>query len=124
MTTHEIFLSAKGREFTVSTTPADANSSASVESSDAATLGSGKEDFGTSVNWKATGDGLWDKNPDNVRDIADGTKHCTLTFTNTKNYKYTFYEETGDGYENNTCLNGNHTIDSSKKPNIVFITGS
>ncbi|KAJ7328447.1 hypothetical protein DFH08DRAFT_967569 [Mycena albidolilacea] len=139
MTTPETFLSTRGRGFTVSIAPAGADSSASVESNDAANLGSGKEDFGISVVWKATGDGLWELNPDIVKDIAsipqyslktnsadsDGTKHCTLTFTNTKHYKYTFYDETGDGYENNIFLNGNHTIDyTSKKPDIVFITGS
>jgi hypothetical protein len=75
MTPQEIFLSPKGQEFTVSTTPANADSSASVESRDAATLGSGKEDFGTSVIWKATGDGLWEKSPDNVRDIASITRY-------------------------------------------------
>ncbi|KAJ7328414.1 hypothetical protein DFH08DRAFT_815913 [Mycena albidolilacea] len=137
MTTQEIFLSAKGREFTV--TPADAASFAFVESSDVATLGSGKEDIGISFAWKATGDGTWEKTPNNIRDIAsitqyilkinfadsNGTKHCTLTFTNTKNCNYTFYDETGDGYMNNTFLAGNHTIDyTSKKPNIVSITGS
>ncbi|KAJ7328417.1 hypothetical protein DFH08DRAFT_1084509 [Mycena albidolilacea] len=48
--------SAKHLEFIVST-PVDAASFAFVESSDVATPGSSKEDFGISVVWKATGDG-------------------------------------------------------------------
>ncbi|KAF5004270.1 hypothetical protein FDECE_9226 [Fusarium decemcellulare] len=49
----------------------------------------------------------------------------SLEFTNTKNYNYFFYDETGDYYQVNCYLTGNHSVKfNSEKPTIVRITGS
>lgn len=50
-----------------------------------------------------------------------------LEFTNTKNYRYVFYDNSGDGYKVNCFITGNHTVrfNSSKGEDvtIVRITG-
>ncbi|KAI0012214.1 hypothetical protein F4779DRAFT_634755 [Xylariaceae sp. FL0662B] len=48
-----------------------------------------------------------------------------LEFNNTKNYNYYFYDESGDSYQVNCFLTGNHSVRfNSEKPTIVRITGS
>jgi hypothetical protein len=49
----------------------------------------------------------------------------SLEFTNTKNYNYIFYDETGDYYRVDCYLTGNHSVRfNSEKPTIVRITGN
>ncbi|KAF7323608.1 hypothetical protein MKEN_00581300 [Mycena kentingensis (nom. inval.)] len=126
----ETAVSAKGREFTV-TRP--------VPEDVASIMADGKEDFGIGVNWPAETAHQWHDTAQVVKDVAaitqyiltktgpdkDGDYTCELTFTNTKHYKYYFYDQTGDSYLCNTFTNGTHKVGYySKKPDIIFITGS
>ncbi|WP_046757079.1 hypothetical protein [Kordia jejudonensis] len=95
---------------------------------------SSKEDFGVTVNWPVA-DSKWKNTVSHVKDRAsithyalyvhEGFRKHKLWFKSTKHYKYTFYDETGDGYVVNTFRNGKHYVRfNSKRPRIVYITGS
>ena len=48
-----------------------------------------------------------------------------LSFVNNQTYDYHFYDETGDSYRVNTYSVGEHYVRyNSKKPTILFVTGS
>ncbi|KAG9218327.1 hypothetical protein CCMSSC00406_0007302 [Pleurotus cornucopiae] len=127
----ETALSSKGNEYTISR-PSGGEVVNSFSSSNS------KEDFGISVVWKPQGSAEWIHTPQEVQETtgitryklvqrgtnSDGETICTLHFTNTKNYGYHFFDQTGDKYWVSTWMNSNHSVDyKSKKPTIVFITG-
>ncbi|CAB5362292.1 unnamed protein product [Rhizophagus irregularis] len=92
-----------------------------------------KQDFGICVDWKVQENNSWVDTTADVKKTAgilqyklfgNGGKY-RLEFTNTVTYNYYFSDETGDRYQVNTYLTGNHYVEySSSKPNIVFISGS
>lgn len=93
-----------------------------------------KSDFGICVDWPV-GDSNWKQTKPNVVQTAAITSYALyqnsgaykyiLYFTNTQNYNYFFYDETGDHYQVNTFRNGSHYVRfNSQKPNITFATGS
>ncbi|KAK2467341.1 hypothetical protein APHAL10511_000576 [Amanita phalloides] len=128
-------ISAKGREYTI-TRRADSTpgvTPAILTSSDS------KEDFGIQITWNRQSTPNWNTTSKDVEDTASissyllkeqgtiggGDISCTIYFRNSKTYKYTFYDETGDSYLCNTWVDSSHKIDYySKKPNLRFVTGS
>ncbi|KAL8861617.1 MAG: hypothetical protein Q9178_002142 [Gyalolechia marmorata] len=94
-----------------------------------------KEDFGLDVNWPL-GNSDWKGSSTDVQSTAAITRYAlhsssfprfdfVLEFTNTVNYNYHFYDQTGDSYQVNTYDEGNHYVRfNSAKPTILFVTGS
>lgn len=96
----------------------------------------GKVNFDIRVNWTVAGDRLLNTTQDVLDKTAISSYNFTtgalrhiifdyyLEFTSTKNYNYRFYDESGDSYQVNAFITGNHTVRfNSEKPTIVRITG-
>ena len=94
-----------------------------------------KNDFGVKVNWPV-GDRTW-KNPSDDLETTTGitqysyhsSSHPFYDFVieiqNSETYNYRFYDETGDSYQINTYNRDDHLVRlKSKRPTIVYITGS
>ena len=94
-----------------------------------------KEDFGIAVNWPV-GSKEW-KDPGQevkgkagisrfaIHDSSHPLFDYVVEFTNTENYNFFFYDETGDHYQVNTHKGGDHLVRyNSQKPTVKFITGS
>lgn len=88
--------------------------------------------FDIGVNWQVDTAGATTSDVQSTAAITEyalaepgGVYSYELSFTNTAHYDYTFYDETDDGYECNTYVDGNHSVRyNSSGPNIVRITGS
>ncbi|KAF7368177.1 hypothetical protein MVEN_00136800 [Mycena venus] len=131
-TTH---MSGNGNEYRIGTLP-DADAQAEDRAGKDATGGKfPKEDFGIDVKW-SNGDMNWKATSSDVQTTAAITQYdlywkkgdvwpYMLWFTNTENYNYLFFDETGDSYRCNCWRRGNHWVQyRSDKPTIIFITGS
>ncbi|KAL8877709.1 MAG: hypothetical protein Q9198_004322, partial [Flavoplaca austrocitrina] len=93
-------------------------------------------DFGLVVNWPFDKNDDWKSTRNDVQDTAAITRYSfysssspiydyVLEITNTVDYNYRFYDQTGDSYQINTYEEGDHLVRyNSEKPNVVFITGS
>lgn len=94
----------------------------------------GKNNFDIKIEWTvgadkmiATTQEVLDKASISAYRLTKGHMYYDyyLEFSNTKNYNYYFYDETGDCYPVNCYVTGNHTVRfDSKKPNIVRIIGN
>lgn len=94
-----------------------------------------KNAFGIVVNWPV-GNKDWKDTSADVQATTGITRYRVSTssspffdyfieFSNSENYKYRFYDQTGDSYEVNTGRNGDHVVRfDSGKPTVLFITGS
>ncbi|KAL9627163.1 MAG: hypothetical protein Q9204_006767 [Flavoplaca sp. TL-2023a] len=95
-----------------------------------------KEDFGLVVDWPFDKNSDWKSTRNDVQDTAAITRYSLYSssspiydyvfeMTNTVDYNYYFNDQSGDSYPINTIEKGDHLVRyNSKKPNVLFITGS
>ncbi|KAF4634759.1 hypothetical protein G7Y89_g3348 [Cudoniella acicularis] len=97
----------------------------------------GKKSFDIQVRWVVGVDKLIPTTQDVLDKTAISAYNLTtngnrnigfeyyLEFNNTKNYNFYFYDESGDSYQVDCFITGNHSVKfNSPKPTIVRITGS
>jgi hypothetical protein len=94
----------------------------------------GKENFGMVVDWPVEGKWVNTSKDDYKTSAISRYKlekgsglfyEYTLQFDCSQHYDYYFFDETGDSYEVNVYLNGQHSVQyNSEKPKINYVKGS
>ena len=95
-----------------------------------------KSNFGIAARWPVTDNEIWVDTDAELRKAAAITKYALhkqepgstwqyiLRFVNTEHYDYYFYDRTGDRYQCNTFVNGEHYVRyNSAKPQIEYVSG-
>lgn len=124
--------SALGKAYEVGTL---ANDPISARTQNRAPPSYTKEDFGMSVVWPVS-ENKWVDASSDVKSTAGISQYklhssgspffdYVLEFSNTEAYRYYFSDKTGDRYEVNAYNNKDQFVRfNSKKPTILFISGS